>query len=100
MAVAEDIYVERVRRIVLDRLAGYDAAVYLFGSRARGDAARASDVDVAIDPRQPLSPLLLGDLAEALEESTIPYRVDIVDLGAAEPSLRARVLKEGVRWRD
>jgi hypothetical protein len=33
------------------------------------------------------------------EESEVPYDVDVVDLSAASPELRARVEREGVLWR-
>jgi predicted nucleotidyltransferase len=50
--------------------------VYLFGSRASGRPRATRDVDVAIDATAPLPPGVLATLREALEESTIPYRVD------------------------
>jgi uncharacterized protein len=94
-----DRYVEQVRELVLRMLAPYDASVWLFGSRARGDATRASDVDVAVEAHEPLPPALLSDLQEALEESSIPYFVDVVDLGGTDEAFRARVKREGVAWR-
>src|SRR5829696_4704038 len=45
---------EEVRHIVLDALSEKNAQVYLFGSWARGEATRLSDIDVAIDPHVPL----------------------------------------------
>ncbi len=78
------------------------ARVLLFGSWARGDATRLSDIDIAIDPLEPLleplPPGLLGELREAIEESRVPYRVDLVDLGAATTAFRARVLSEAIVW--
>jgi hypothetical protein len=38
-------------------------------------------------------------LAEILEESSIPYDVDIVDLRRAAPSLIDEVRREGVKWK-
>lgn len=96
--MTSDPYVDRVRRIVLDALAGQAADAYLFGSRARGDAVELSDVDVAIDPHEPLPAHLLLDLREALEESTIPHHVDIVDMSTAGAELRRRINEEGVKW--
>ncbi|CAO3400524.1 nucleotidyltransferase domain-containing protein [Azospirillum sp. 11R-A] len=90
---------ETVKRIVFARLAGHPAHVYLFGSCARGDAGHWSDIDVAIDPLEPLPPNLIGEIAEDLEESTVPYFVDVVDLHAARPELRQEVEREGVEWR-
>jgi len=90
---------ERVREIVLGALAGCDVRVYLFGSCATGRIRRGSDIDVAIDPRSPVPAARLSELREQLEESEVPYDVDIVDLSAASPELRATVEREGVVWR-
>ncbi len=87
-----------VRRIVLAGLSGYAVDVYLFGSRARGTARRGSDVDVAILPTAPLPPGLLARVRESLEESHVPYVVEVVDLSEASDALRRRVLEEGIRW--
>lgn len=99
MSAPADSYLDEVRRIVLARLAGYDVAVYLFGSRARGTGRRASDVDVAVEPVEPLPLGVLAELREALDESTVPYRVEIVDLSAADEAFCARVKREGVLWK-
>ena len=87
-----------VRRIVLEGLRGQRARVYLFGSRVRGLSGRASDIDVAVLPLEPLSPGTLSAIREALEKSRVPYCVDLVDLSDADPAFRERVLAEGVLW--
>jgi uncharacterized protein len=87
-----------VRRIVFETLGGEGATVYLFGSWARGDATRLSDIDVAIDPHLPLPRGVLARLRERLEESHVPYHVDVVDLTKATPEFRCRVLAEGIPW--
>lgn len=91
---------ERVRRIVLDRLRGRPARVYLFGSTATGRVRASSDIDVAIEPLAPLPPGVLAELREALDESTIPYDVDLIDLSVAPPVFRERVRQEGILWTD
>lgn len=91
---------EQVRRIVLDRLRGRRARVYLFGSTATATARPSSDVDVAVEPLAPLPPRVLADLREALDESTVPYDVDLIDLSAASPEFRERVRQEGIAWTD
>jgi predicted nucleotidyltransferase len=90
----------RVRTIVLEALAGWDTGVYLFGSSATGATRRGSDIDVAVEPRRPLPSRVLADLRETLEESTIPYEVDVVDLSEASPQFRQRVKREGIVWKD
>lgn len=74
--------------------------VYLFGSRARGSSRAASDIDVGILDDAPLADGLLSDIRETLFESTIPYRVDVVDLGQVDAEFRRRVLTEGILWKD
>ena len=96
-AVAEEA-LEEVRRIVTERLKGCEAMVVLFGSRASGSARVASDIDVAVLPRHALPTGVLGGIREALEESHVPYRVDVVDLSLVDPAFRERVLETGVIW--
>jgi len=69
------------------------------GSSVTGRLRQSSDIDVAIDAVRVLPAALLADLRERLEESAIPYDVDIVDLSAASPEMRASVEQEGLLWR-
>jgi predicted nucleotidyltransferase len=85
--------------MVLDALGAHDAAVWLFGSCARGDVLQHSDIDIAILPRNELPSGFFSDLAESVEESSIPYNVDIVDLRSAALSLIDEVRREGVKWK-
>jgi len=89
---------EEVRRIVLGVLGKQPVSVYLFGSWARGDATPQSDIDLAIEAHSPLQPGLLALLRERLEESRVPYRVEVVELSGVDPQFRRRILAEGVRW--
>ena len=91
---------DRVREIILKGLHGRDVRVYVFGSSVAGAVHRTSDIDVAVDPREPLPPGLLGELREQLEESDIPYAVDIVDLETVSPTFRERVQRDGIVWND
>jgi hypothetical protein len=87
-----------LRRILADALRGRSVRVFLFGSRARGDARRAADFDVALLPEETLSRDLLSGIREALEDSAILARVDLVDLTDAPAALRDAVLREGREW--
>lgn len=61
----------------------------MFGSRATATARRYSDLDLALEWEKPLSLDLLGNIAEALSESDLPYKVDLVDLRSIDPAFRA-----------
>jgi predicted nucleotidyltransferase len=91
--------IEELRRMVLAALGEHDAAVWLFGSCARGEALQHSDIDIAILPRDELPSAFFSDLAESVEESSIPYDVDIVDLRSATATLIDEVRREGVKWK-
>ena len=93
-------YLEATRRLTLAALRGLPVKIFLFGSRATGTASPHSDIDVAVQCAGALPAGTLAGLRERLEESHIPYRVDLVDLNTAEPSLRRRVLAEGVLWTE
>jgi predicted nucleotidyltransferase len=91
---------EELRHMVLAALAGHDAAVWLFGSCARAKPRQHSDIDIAILPRDKLPSGFLAELEADIEESTIPYDVDLVDLRRADPAFLDEVRREGVKWRD
>ncbi|MBI4561688.1 MAG: nucleotidyltransferase domain-containing protein [Candidatus Rokubacteria bacterium] len=97
MAIAEQI-LDEVRRIFREVLGGGTVTVYLFGSWARGEATAISDIDLAIEARTPLAPGTLARLRERLEDSRVPYRVEVVDLNEVDPAFRGRILAESVRW--
>lgn len=88
-----------LRRMVLEALGGHDAEVWLFGSCARGGVMQHSDIDIAILPRDDLPPGFFPELRADIEDSTIPYDVDVVDLRYAEPALVKEIRREGVPWR-
>ncbi|WP_457747475.1 nucleotidyltransferase family protein [Sulfurimonas sp.] len=70
--------------------------IYLFGSRARGEESMHSDIDIAIDGENALSQKL-AQVRFAIEESLIPYKVDLVELSKA-PYLKKIIQKEGIAW--
>ena len=88
------------KRIVLAMLKDHPAVVYLFGSRAKGNMTKHSDIDIAILPETILPVGLLSDIREALENSQILYKVDLVDLSEVTESFKTRVLNEGKLWTD
>jgi predicted nucleotidyltransferase len=92
--------IEELRRMVLAALGEHDAAVWLFGSCGRGEPRQHSDIDVAVLPCDELPLGFFAELEADIEESTIPYDVDLVDLRHANPALIAEIYREGVKWRD
>lgn len=92
--------VETAHDIIRRRLRPELARLWLFGSRARGDARRWSDIDIAVEPQVPLPPGLLAELREELVESSILLDVDLLDLSQADKALKDAVRREGIAWSD
>lgn len=68
--------------------------IYLFGSRARGDARPRSDIDLAIacptaDAR------VWADILEAVDSADTLLKIDLVRLEEATPELAGRIIAEG-----
>ena len=98
---AEKWAVEETRRVTRFILKGRNVKTWLFGSRATGNAGNFSDIDIALDAGgNPVPRDLLTLLSCALEESHIPFRVDIVDMHSVSPAVRKSIEMEGELWID
>ncbi len=92
--------IEELRHMVFAALGEHDAEVWLFGSCARGKVRHASDIDIGVLPRDKLPSAFFARLEADIEESTIPYHVDLVDLGRIDPAWLETIRREGIRWRE
>lgn len=82
-------------RAVLHRYIS-DAPVYLFGSRARNDANWNADYDLWVDADVPDG--TLSAIQAALEESFVPFKVDIVTTAQLRGCFGERVRAEAKAW--
>jgi hypothetical protein len=73
---------------------------HLYGSWARREEKRTSDIDIAIWCEHELPAGMLTNIRFAFEESTIPYRVDVVDWSRLDQPIKDKVLSEGIIWKD
>lgn len=91
----------RIKAILLRALAGKSCTAYLFfGSRAAGAAQPTSDFDVAVFAAEDIS-RELSAARDMLEESNIPFKVDLVDLRLAAPAFRRAGQAQGVLlWKN
>ncbi len=93
-------YIEQIKKIILNKLGKYsDLKIIFFGSRAKAkNVSQASDVDIAIEGVFNEKDLI--DLKESLEESNIPYEVDIINLNIADKFFKEKIYKEGIFWKN
>jgi len=88
--------INNLKEFLVDFFKGKEVKLFLFGSRARGDNTIFSDIDIGILSDKDIRKDIVI-LREILEESNIPYKVDIVELSKNRDLLDV-VLKEGKRW--
>lgn len=68
--------------------------VFLFGSRASNRAHRFSDFDVGIKGKKPVPPKILVLIKDILEESDLPYMVDVVDFSSVSKIFKKTALNK------
>ncbi len=85
-----------ILRDVLDTCLPAGVRVWAFGSRVTGSARRYSDLDLAVEADQKVPFDVLSRLAEALSESDLTIKVDVVDLKAIDPAFRGLIAADMV----
>lgn len=101
MATLASDTLQSIITLIQERLS--PLAIYLYGSQAIGQAQPDSDLDIAVLGATPYDPWALFTLTQelvALQETFQnhpPTEVDLVDLAAAAPMLRAIVVSQGRR---
>jgi predicted nucleotidyltransferase len=91
LAVSEEI----IRNILRQALPA-GVPVYLFGSRSRGDLRWSSDFDLWVDADIPRENILT--IEEQLDDSIVPFGVDIVTTHQLQGEFGKRVKQEAMRW--
>lgn len=93
-------HIAELRDVVVGFLSGENVRIFLFGSRARGDNAAVSDVDIGLAPGEGFRKEKLALLRELIEDLNVPYKVEIVDFSEVSEQFRAEALKDAVLWKE
>lgn len=91
-------YLELTRQIILSMVNKEELTIFLFGSRVGNDFRPRSDIDVGFISNKKLEPKLFGKIREALEESIIPYHIDLVDFGNVDNEFKKIALRKIEIW--
>ncbi len=83
-----------VKDILAQHLPGRE--VWAFGSRVKGTAKPHSDLDLVVMGDVPMGLALAAELAEAFDESDLPWRVDVVDWATTGEAFRALMAQNKV----
>ncbi|MEI8128151.1 MAG: nucleotidyltransferase domain-containing protein [bacterium] len=84
----ETRYLEHVKSIINSHLQDPSLKIYVFGSRARGNAKKYSDLDIALQAESKIEVNKMSKIEIELEETTIPYKVDVIDLNNISDTFR------------
>lgn len=89
---------ELLNNLAIDPLKKYGAKVWIFGSRARGDQRSFSDVDILFElpVETEFESGFLFEIKDRLEESRLPYKVDLVQLQDVAVSYLPGILKDRI----
>ncbi len=74
--------------------------VWVFGSRVTGRARKYSDLDLALITAEPLPLSSKADLVACFEESSLPFKVDLVDWSCTSKDFREIILAHKVVIQD
>ena len=91
-------FILEAQKIILENIPLDKYAVFVFGSRAGEECKSYSDLDVGILGEEKLSGTLLYRVRNLLEDSTIPYKVDLVDFNNVSNDFKKIALKKIKIW--
>ncbi len=74
-------------------------SIFLFGSRALENHEAESDVDLALDAGKKINLTVLYAILGDIEESSIPFFVDVVDLHGVSEDFKESIEKDFVAWK-
>jgi len=83
-------------KLVINPLKRHGAKLWVFGSRARGDHKKFSDIDLMYKISNPLPAGFLYDLKSNLEESNLPIKVDLVNEDEIAASYKNSAISERI----
>lgn len=93
-------YLSELRDLVLNELKNEKVKIFIFGSRAREDNYQASDVDIGYIPYDKFDDKKITMLKYKLENSNIPYKVEIVNFNNVSEEFKQEALKDIEIWKD
>ena len=96
----ENKYLKKLKTAALTAFKNQRVKIILFGSRARADNHKRSDVDIGLLAQGKLDKRKLLQLKEKVESLNLPYKVEIVDFSAVSKDFKKEAMKGAVLWKD
>lgn len=94
--VTKEESVQAIKKIIYKHLPKDKYNTFIFGSRAGSSARAWSDFDIGIKGEEKVPLSTIGLIKEDLENSRIPYKVDIVDFCRVPQKFRTVAQKKTI----
>ena len=94
----DEKYLDMLKEIILSLIDNEKVMVFLFGSRISENHSSRADVDIGLLADDKLSTRLFHTIRNAIDESIIPWEVDIVDFTRVDPTFKEEALKDILIW--
>ena len=98
MADNSDKYLDLVKKIVLENIPKEKFNVFLFGSRTKKYHRSGADIDIGVKGTEPVNPKIIYTIKDIIEESIIPFKVDIIDFYKVSEDFKKEALKDIKIW--
>jgi predicted nucleotidyltransferase len=85
-----------VNELVFKPLKNNGCQVWVFGSRARGDFHKYSDLDIVFKSDSKMENNILTNIKDKLEESRLNIKIDIVNIDELAKSYIPKMLQERI----
>ena len=91
-------YMNMLKEIILSQVDLEKVMVFLFGSRVSTLYFSRADADIGLLSDNKLPSHLFHRIRNSIDESIIPWEVDLIDFTRVTPSFKEAALKEIVIW--
>jgi predicted nucleotidyltransferase len=100
MLTPAEKYKDQILIIIFQFFNKNEIEIILFGSMATHQQTKFSDIDIGILDlsNSPQFDSQLKKVNEALEESRIPYKIDVINLNLAKDEFKKIALKNRIIW--
>ena len=94
----EEKYLKMLKEIILSQVDTEKVMVFVFGSRASTKYSSRADVDIGLLTDGKLPYNLFHKIRNAVDESIIPWEIDLVDFTRVTKSFKEAALKDILIW--
>ena len=91
-------YLNMLKKIIFSIVDKNKVMIFLFGSRVSGRHSSSADVDIGLFADEKLPINLYNKIRNAIDESIIPWEVDIIDFTRADQTFKEETLKDVIVW--